>query len=454
MRVHYVILILSVSLLASCGVESPADDAPLIAASGGAYCGERLYYINNMHLMYLGKDSGESAVLCFDPLCNHGFLDGGGIDGNTTCPAYIGNGQKLIAREENGVTAIYYIYLKSEIDKKTLAVKNVYQLRCLDAGDLKISVVTEITDNSIEKFWLYGDNFYLSLYSADDERETNSNLYSVPASGGNPRLVLEGTENSPSLVGAWDGRLYWKYAFGTDIYRSSPDFTETEIILSDIRSDCFAYGGYIYYFKSEGDPVTVESESVEGEFDPNYSIKGPWTIYPWNLYRVGAEAGAQSELVYAGMTLPFVSGPDNTANYWLDAENGVFYTAPSDPVYKGYIVWRDTNITPDAAAQLGLTDTDLLTCVLSSTNGRVVAIDLNTLKTSDVYTGLKGDIFSIYGVAGGILAVKYKVTDIDRNKSAARDRRAKRQRADILHHDFSTADINYGGLLKAPTVVC
>lgn len=385
------------------------DGKQFYSASGGAYADGRLYFISDMHLMYQNLDGGEPAILCYDPLCSHGYRSAGGIDGSTDCPAYIGNGHEFLIREKDGGALIYYVYTTVK-DMET-----VYQLRMLDVSAMRVSVLCETGGKDIYKFWLYGDTLYLRVNSGEHNMDVGTiyDLYSLPDTGGKAKPVLSGGGDSPILFDAYGGRIYWRYISGNEIYSSTPDFKETKTVLSGVASVSAMYKGYIYYFKPEGDAVLVESEQVDAEYDPNFSMVGPWKIQPWNLYRQKAEEGSQPELVYTGSVLPIISGPDGSANYYIDRETGTFYLSPLDPVYKGYVLWQETNMSPAAAEQLGLTDTNILTCIKCDSNGRIDAVDLDTLETREVYSGLDGDIFAIYGATGGKLAVKYTLKDAD-----------------------------------------
>jgi len=219
------------------------------------------------------------------------------------------------------------------------------------------------------------------------------------------QLIIQANESMPTLIGADERGILWKIQ--QSIYLTSTDFSATTLLMENfIGMFRHYYNGYLYYFQP-GEPVSCTYDPVQGDFDEKFSSSntGISLSYSMDCWRIRTEEGAQPQLVSSPNCMHW-----EEASY-LDAETGTLYLQPLNPAYLGCTIWQDPTWTEAAAQQMGYSGKPILSHYVLRSGGSVMAIDLDTLEKTEVYTGLDGDITGIYGLHNGALAVKYEVLD-------------------------------------------
>ena len=361
---------------------------PLVKASSGAYCNGFLYFIDDSGYYIKSTDfaTGKTDLCCKDPLCDHGKTEKGGINMASDCTA-LASGSRIIAREEKGHTVLYY----------DARVGLDCELRRFDINENKVSVLAELESYLLTDFYFYGDDLLLSLAGLGENMKTG--IYRLDKE---PTLLIEGF---PALIGSDERGIVWR--MGSGVYITSSDFSATVALMSDFNGMAeYYHDGYIYYY-AQNDCVTLQYEPYTGEFEEKYSSGNSGTAYipRFEWYRIRTKEGAQAELICDNASM------SQTTEFFLDHENGVLYYLPLSPVDRGCVLWKDTSMTPDAAAQMGFSGKPIMKRKIMHSGGCVFALDLVTLEAREVYSGLDGDVTEIYGFIGGSLAVKYEIKD-------------------------------------------
>lgn len=380
------------------------DTLPLITAKSGFCSDGYLYFIDSGWLSFTILKSGQTQVLCFDPLCSHEV-----ITSETTCFALA----NINDFESRVLVHDGKVWFTARTLSKTPGGTEYTQLRSLDLDTMKLEVYLEKNELSITDFWFYGDEIYLSMPTVK-EKEDGSIYYaggSIYRLDKNDRLstVLEDTEDAQfQLLASGDGCVYYSGKFGDGtVYKTTPDFSYTEAaaVLPGVFNIQF-YDGYVYYQKRTGNQQTTKCPPLEGEFDENISITD-YTHSEVSLCRMKLDGTNKEELVYASMPIARSNVVLNHRNYHIDSETGLIYLVPLEVVCKGYTIWE-----PDSLMlKMGASGKDILTGYFSITNGRLIVVNADTLKVVREYTDLGLDILDIYSIEDGKLMGNFASID-------------------------------------------
>ena len=386
---------------------------PLAKASTGSFCDGFLYYKDNSepYIRYINFKTGQSDLCCFDPLCDHGKVSKGGINMASVCTALTTENQ-VFARQENEHTILYTV---RRVFKNEAMSAQIYRF---DVNNNKMQLWAELPEGGyLNEMWFYGNELLVSLSRVGEAGEAG--IFCVGDDG--VRCVIPATETMPTLIGSDQRGLIWRNL--NNLYLTSTDFSATVLLTDNFKGQSrFYYDGYIYYRESNAEEAyDLPYMPYDGKYDENWSDSntGTYTFFPMNWYRLSTEKDAVPELVYQGAT---ESSPDT---FFIDTENGILYLQPLDPVYMGYYTYIDPYLTPGAAQQMGFTGEPILYHKWLKAGGRVIAVDLGTLETHEVYNGLDGDITAMYGLTDGKLAVQYTVKDIEKIKETLYDTAAQ-----------------------------
>ena len=380
------------------------ETLPLITAKSGFTSDGYLYFVDNGWLSFTILKTGQTQVLCFDPLCSHEQ-----ITSETTCFA-LANINDFESR-----VLVYdgKVWFTARTFSKTPGGTEYIQLRSLDLDTMKLEVYLEKNELSITDFWFYGDDIYLSM-PAVKEQENGRISY---AGGSIYRLdkkdkltmVLEDTEDVQfQLLASGKGCVYYSSKFGDGtVYKATPDFsyTETAAVLPSVFNIQF-YDDYVYYQRRTNNSQSAECPAVEGDFDENISITN-FVHSEVALYRMKLDGSNAEELVYASMPIARSNVVLNHKNYHIDSETGLIYLMPLEVVCKGYTIWE-----PDSMMlKMGASGKDILTGYFSITNGRLIVVNADTLEVVREYTDLGLDILDIYSIEDGKLMGNFASID-------------------------------------------
>ncbi|MBQ7982166.1 MAG: hypothetical protein IJ302_01245, partial [Clostridia bacterium] len=363
-----------------------------------------LYFVDNGWLNFTILKSGQTQVLCFDPLCSHEQ-----ITSETTCFALA-----VISDMESRVLVHDgKVWFTAESLSKTPGGPTYIQLRSLDLDTMKLEVYLEKNELSITDFWFLGDEIYLSMPTMK-EQEDGSIYYaggSIYRLDKNDKLtmVLEDTEDVQfQILASGEGCVYYcgKFGDGT-IYKTTPDFSYTEAVA--VLPSVFhvqIYDDYVYYQRRTKNSQRAECPAVEGDFDENISIIS-YTHSEVSLYRMKLDGSSTEELVYASMPIARSNYVLNHRNYHIDRETGLIYLVPLEVSCKGYTIWK-----PDSQMlKMGAGGKDILTGYFSITNGRLIVMNAATLEIVRKYTDLGVDILDIYSIENGQLLGNFASID-------------------------------------------
>ena len=424
-RLFGVVLLLSV-LLCACGSQTPSqtdlsysnkgdhgiDSAvkwssemlPLISAENAFYSNGYLYFVDHGWLNYTNLKTGQTQVICFDPLCTHDV-----ITSETTCSA-LSNVNDFESRVLVHDGKVWFV---AKTLSKTLGAPIYTQLRSLDLDTMKLEVYLEKNELSITDFWFYGDNIYLSM-PVVKEKENGHIFYSggsIYRLDKNDKLTmsLEDTEDVQfQLLSSGEGCVYYRGKFGDEtVYKTTPDFSYTEVaaVLPSVFNVRF-YDDYVYYQRQTNNSQRADCPAVEGDFDENISITH-CTHSEVSLYRMKLDGTNEEELIYASMPMPRNNVVLNYKNYYIDDETGLIYLVPLEVVCKGYTIWK-----PDSVMiKMGASGKDIQTGYFSITNGRLIVASADTLEVVREFTDLGLDILDIYSVEDGKLMGNFASID-------------------------------------------
>ncbi len=224
-----------------------------------------LYFTEQKHLKYTRFDTGETAVLCHDPLCKHDTSD---------CIAYLANGYfcHLVVDEaasKNGIVLyVSYSYLKNITD-----FDQVHGIARIDFAEGKREMFADGLDcSAINQISIVGDKFYFIATSTEDYYYR---IFSLDKNGRNLTQLTETAEINYLLCAIENGYFYYSDDFG-NIYRTT-DFTTQELLYtSKHHYGFYIHGGYLYY---------ADDEAYELNENPDLSAydyqTGKWGSYRW-----------------------------------------------------------------------------------------------------------------------------------------------------------------------------
>ena len=380
------------------------ETLPLITAKNGFVSNGYLYFINSGWLSFTILKSGQTQVLCFDPLCSHEQ-----ITSETTCFALA----NINDFESRVLVHDGKVWFTARTFSKTPGGTEYIQLRSLDLDTMKLEVYLEKNELSITDFRFYGDDIYLSM-PAVKEQENGSISYvggSIYRLDKKDKLtmVLEDTEDVQfQLLASGKGCVYYSSKFGDGtVYKATPDFsyTETAAVLPSVFNVQF-YDDYVYYQRRTNNSQSAECPAVEGDFDENISITN-LVHSEVALYRMKLDGSNAEELVYASMPIARSNVVLNHKNYHIDGETGLIYLVPLEVVCKGYTIWE-----PDSMMlKMGASGKDILTGYFSITNGRLIVVNADTLEVVQEYADLGLDILDIYSIEDGKLMGNFASID-------------------------------------------
>ncbi len=417
------ILMAAAVMLVSCGrnvntdTDTPdsepafsGETLPFQTAKNGYYSDGRLYYSDNSFVRYINLSTGEDRVLCYDPLCSH---DNETVTADCECIAYCaedGFTGRVLA-EDGRVW-----FLASEPASMLPGdFTTYYQLRCIDLDDMSLSVYLRTNEMHIYDFWMYSGEIYLSM----PRQETDENgrisymggsIYRMEKSG-KLTMVLEDTDSDQlQLLASGEGCVYYNAKFGSgELYRAESDFSGSEAVLTlngvyNIRIS----GDYVYYMKKTGNSYRLQCEPVDRDFDAEVSYT-ELAGNEYGLYRMNL-SDLTEETVYASMPQVRSNTVLNYCTYQIDEPGGLIWLTPLDPAYIGYGIWD-----PDFwMMQMGAGGKSVLTGIFSETNGRILALDMNTLEPAAEYSIPGWDVLDIYAVENGRVMGLFRMTDAEK----------------------------------------
>ncbi len=386
--------LLPLLLLPSCTKASP--DA--VSSSRYAAYGNRLYSVeviehNGSYLAYTdvtpeGEIGDEFHYACTDPLCSHD---------RSECAAWSNSGGDIaIVPKSNGCTVYYF---RANADDPWM--------QDFMAFDMASGKCTRVTTLPSEPAYTYiiADGFaYFSLNTADENNVHSINIFRAPLSGGKTEQVTfaENINDGCRLDFCENGYIYFRR--GNDLYRTV-DFTSEELIKSDLSLlwDIQFHDGWMYYADNlETIYYKADEEKPEGyQYIYNYSndyitedtLDGANSC---SIVRTNIETG-ETETVIDGVTPAYAL----FTSKWNIIDN-TLYCIPTKFEYQGKIEWSDF-ASPDS-----------LTYIWSETGGSLIAVDLDTLESREVMSGLDYDITSIESAGDGRILVTSRVFDIDK----------------------------------------
>lgn len=384
--------------------EWSSEMLPLITAKSGFTSDGYLYFVDNGWLNFTILKTGQTQVLCLDPLCSHEERTS-----EITCFA-LSNMSDMASRVLVHDGKVWFT--ATTIPQK-LGAPEYIQIRSLDLDTMKLEVYLEKNELSITDFWFLGDEIYLSMPTVK-EQENGGMSYSggsIYRLNKNDKLtmVLEDTEDIQfQLLASGEGCVYYEGKFGDGtIYKTTPDFsyTETVAVLPGVFNIQF-YNDYVYYQRRTKNSQSAECPAVEGDFDENISIIN-FAHSEVALYRMKLDGSSTEELVYASMPIPRSNAVLNHRNYHIDSETGLIWLVPLEVSCKGYTIWK-----PDSMMlQMGAGGKDILTGYFSVTGGRLIVVNADTLEIVREYTDLGVDVLDIYSIENGQLMGNFASID-------------------------------------------
>ncbi|MBQ4575620.1 MAG: hypothetical protein IJA85_10585 [Clostridia bacterium] len=385
---------------------------PLLTAKESGYSTGQVYFSEKSFINYLNIDTGEERILCFDPLCDH---NDDPVTTDCECPAYhaVSGFLSRILVDKNRV----WFTAEVSASGKPGDFTRYTQLRCIDLDDMSLKVYLEKNEVGIYDFWKYGENFYLCMPS--EQMSDNGDRYYAGGSiyrlekNGKLTLVLEDSQNIQyELLASGEGCIFYRGKFGSgEIYRAKEDFSGSEKVaaLSGVFNIRF-HDDCIYYMKKTGESYRLEGNAVEGDFDTEISN----TFIAGNEYalfrrKIGDDT---EELVYGSMPQVSSNAVINRCSYYIDAAENMIWLTPLQPSHCGDIIWEQDL----SMMQMGASGKDVLTQIFSSTSGKLVAIDCDTLEVVGEMSGLDYDVMDICVVNNRKLIGQFRLMNVDRLK--------------------------------------
>ncbi|MBE6697659.1 MAG: hypothetical protein E7581_03960 [Ruminococcaceae bacterium] len=283
------LFILTITVVASLSACRQASDEVYMGGSSYIY-DNILYFTEQKYLKYTRFDTGETAVLCHDPLCKHDTED---------CIAYLPNGffYHLVVDEaasKNGIVLyVSYSYLKNITD-----FDQVHGIARIDFAEGKREMFADGLDcSAINQISIVGDKFYFIATNTDDYYYR---IFFLDKNGRNLTQLTETAEINYLLCAIEDGYFYYSDDFG-NIYRTV-DFTGQELLYtSKHHYGFYIHNGYLYYCDDE---VYELNENLEL---PAYDYQtGKWGSYRWptrsyTYYRIPLDdVSAEPQVVVDG----------------------------------------------------------------------------------------------------------------------------------------------------------
>ena len=374
--------------------EWTGETIPLITAKNGFVSNGYLYFIDNGWLNFTILESGQTQVLCFDPLCIHEERTS-----KTVCFA--------LANTTDMESRVLVYDGKVWFTAKNIPSKpgdpTYTQLRSLDLNTMKLDIYLEKNELSITDFWFYGDELYLSMPTMKEQEDgsiyyAGGSIYRLDKKDKLTLVLEDADEEQFQLLSSGAGCIYYTGKFGDGtIYKTTPDFSYTEAVavLPGVINIQF-HDDYVYYQRRTENIQSAECPSVDGDFDENISITS-YAHAEISLYRMKLNGTGTEEPVYASMPIPRNNAVLNHRNYHIDEETGLIYLVPLEVSCRGYTIWK-----PDSMMlQMGASGKDILTGYFSVTGGRLLAFHPNTLEIEREYTDLGVDILDIYSIKDG-----------------------------------------------------
>ena len=139
--------------------------------------------------------------------------------------------------------------------------------------------------------------------------------------------------------------------------------------------------------------------------------------------RLSAEAGLAAGdcpalPLCSAVPLPRVNAGVNYRLFRIDRGENTLYYVPLDPQYDGHVIWEFSAEEKALFAQMGgIHDKPILTKKFSATGGRLVRLDLGTLKSRDVLSDCGADIVDLYAVEDGRVWARFELYDVEEIKA-------------------------------------
>ena len=281
--------ILAITVVASLSACTQSPDSVYMGASSYVY-DNILYFTEQNYLKYTRFDTGETAVLCHDPLCRHDTED---------CIAYLPNGYfyHLVVDEaasKNGVM----LYVSYSYFKDTTDFEQVHGIARIDFAKGKRDMFANGLDcAAINQISIVGNKFYFIATSTDDYYYK---IFSLDKNGRNLTPLTETAEINYLLCAIENGYFYFSDDFG-NIYRTT-DFVAQELLYTAKHHYGFyIHGGYLYYADDEVYELNENPDLAAYDYQT-----GKWGSYRWptrsyTYYRIPLDdVSAEPEAVVDG----------------------------------------------------------------------------------------------------------------------------------------------------------
>lgn len=332
--------------------------------------GSNLYYVvDHTSINYINFETGESGILCYDPICSHQVGE---------CQACISSYGEFMANiAAVRANCVYYVKDFENGDGKNEGFGIVEY----DANAQTTKVLFKGAPDLITQFVVRGDDIYYFMNAYSENGKGIRNIY---------HYSLKNRKNE-LLTNAIEENLLFYHSEGENVYLANldlgiiyqTDWTFRRLTkFKTLSASCpyfYIYDGYLYYFEETG--------KVE--------------YYTWP--RIIEEVVSETEEpflyndVYVNLVRVPVDDVDSTPQILLEhvspSANLKFFSNAMLCVLK-YPVYYKTDVIETIDIETG-NPTTMLRDVYSM-YGDLVAINLDTLDTTTIFPEGTYDIFNIY----------------------------------------------------------
>ena len=385
-----------------------SETLPFLASSEAYYSDGTLYSTGGNLLLYTPLDAGETRPLCFDPLCQHEY--------SGACAARVNHPKSRMIVKDG------MCWFTAMTATKTIGEVSVCQLRAMDVASGKVRILYE-QEQDILDFWLLGDTVYLSSTTVETKTEpdgkTHTEITGYPVlrleKNGSATAVIDDPDGmQPVLVGSDNGAVYYRSKVsGGALYAADYGFQKSVPVFEPEAGswNLTFYGGWLYYIRRTDRTASAENDGeIEGEFDEELSYTGGGAERICELVRRGP--GGEEEILCEAVPMPRYNAGEETRLFRIDRDAGILYYVPLDLSCRGSVVWELSAEEKAFHAQFGeFHDKPILTMKFSTTGGRLVRLDLDTLEVRDALTDCSADIVDLYAVEDGRVWARFRPYD-------------------------------------------